>query len=477
MMLLSVILVNSDLDVKIEKEDIEILRCENDNISDAVKRARGKYVLFICNQDRFADHFFDLVYDKVQEEFDCCFINYYIDYEYKKDVKRNNTYEHTSEIKPYYLEYLWNFMFRRDIFLEILKIPRDGGFDESIDNLIKINTAISDVVYYHRPVGEDNTLADVPYVDVKSVEYYKNIIYLKDNLSGLFNGVITWALHIGKCFGDKYDIVLMYDYVYDETYDRLSKYFTLMHREKFVNYFCDRYICTYLDYDIPNNIFYNEESSTFIHGLMLGDELTPDLYDRYIAVSKTCMETVKFAFEGKECEYIHNPVCINKDEVKPHINLVSTLRSEECKGLKRLEQLSKIFDEEKIPYTWNVFTDVNEGTNHDGFIYRNSVFDALPYVKAADYLVLLSDIESFSYSVVESLMLNTKVVVTPVKVYDEIGVKDGKNAIVIPFEYFEEDRKEDLRKKVLEIYEKKDKRINFKPTKLNFLEFGKLFKE
>ena len=479
MKLLTVVLMNSSLDFTIDNDEIEIIKASHRNIRTTIKYANGKYILFICNKDKVAPNFFDYICSKIHEEFDCCFINYKINYNLPREVYRNNSYEHLSTLRPYLLEYLWSFMYKTILLRRIAAYERNGDFDSKIDRIMKNVTAIPEVIYYHEPIQEETNILTIPFVDFKKKEYYKNIIYLKSNLSGIFNGIVTWIMNIGKCFGSKYDITVLYDNGYDETVERLSKYVRTIHREKFVNYFCDRYISTYLDYNTPNNIFYNEEASTFIHGLLINDDmLSPDLYDRYIAVSRRCMDSIVFGFESdKKAEYIHNPVYIDKKEIKPHLRLVSTLRSEACKGLTRLEQVSKILDEEKIPYTWNVFTDVNQGTNHSGFIYRNCSFDIMPYVNDADYLVLLSDIESFSYSVIEALMADTKVVVTPVDVFNEIGVVDGENAVVIPFEYFEEENKEKLRDKVLQLYAEKNKKIHFKPTKMNYLDFAKLFKE
>ena len=335
--------------------------------------------------------------------------------------------------------------------------------------------AIEEIIYFHNGNNTEFTLEGVPYVDYKNIEHYKNILYLRDS-AGTFSGLITWIMNIGRCFGKDYDITLLYDDIFPETEEKFRKYIRTVRREKFTNYVCERFVDTYLDYDFPRNIFYNEESSTFVHGIMGDENLEPDLYDRYIAVSDTCRKTVTFGFEtDKKPEYIHNPIKIDDNMVRPHLKLVSTQRSENIKGLDRLVKVAKILDEENIPYTWNVFTDVNEGTNKGGFIYRNCVFNPLSYVQDSDYLVLLSDTESFCYSVAEALSLNTKVVVTPLDVFNELGVKDRKNGYVIPFEYFEDNNKEKLREKVVEIYQNKEKIINDELAPLNFNKFGELF--
>ncbi len=137
------------------------------------------------------------------------------------------------------------------------------------------------------------------------------------------------------------------------------------------------------------------------------------------------------------------------------------MRTSDIKRPERIVALAKIFDELEIPYTWNVFTDKNENTNINGLIYRRRLLNPMPYVNDSDYFVLLSDSESFSYSVVEALSVNTKVIVTPLEVYDEIGVEDGKNGFVVPFEYFDEENKDKLVEFAKKIYANKDMKFKY----------------
>ena len=124
--------------------------------------------------------------------------------------------------------------------------------------------------------------------------------------------------------------------------------------------------------------------------------------------------------------------------------------------------MARLLDELDIPYTWNLFTDVNENTNKGGLIIRNRVPNPLPYIEDADYFVLLSESEAMPYSVLEALSLNTKVIVTPLEAFFELGVKDGVNGIVIPHEYFDDGNEEKLKKVLLKAYKEKDKEIKFK---------------
>ena len=63
-----------------------------------------------------------------------------------------------------------------------------------------------------------------------------------------------------------------------------------------------------------------------------------------------------------------------------------------------------------------------------------STKDVRDYFRKADYVVQLSDIESFCYTLVEALELGTPVLTTPLSVLPEIGFEDSKNGYLLPFD-------------------------------------------
>ena len=89
------------------------------------------------------------------------------------------------------------------------------------------------------------------------------------------------------------------------------------------------------------------------------------------------------------------------------------------------------------------------------------VVNPLPYFADSDYFVLLSDSEALSYAVVEALSVNTKVLVTPQDAYAEFGLKDGENAVIVPYDYFEEENKEKLVDLIKKIYADKEREIQY----------------
>lgn len=68
-------------------------------------------------------------------------------------------------------------------------------------------------------------------------------------------------------------------------------------------------------------------------------------------------------------------------------------------------RLANLLDEAGIPYIWTIFTnDTNEIVNPN-IIYVKPRLDITNYMMDADFLVQLSDCESYCFSVVESLTL------------------------------------------------------------------------
>ncbi len=438
-------------------EDVDVRFIEDlDNIIEYVKKVRTKYVSFIREEDMVTDRYIECILDKLSLNYDSIYIPHKIAYDYKIQPKILANDIKLKDTKPLYGSYIWEFVFKRSKLLNLF----DGNDIDSFNSMVndKFTTySLNEVVYYHFP-NNKSKIKRLQYVDIKETSYYKNIIYVGKYCNGTFNGYISWLLNIGRIFSNKYDITILYDDIPAITLNRFSKYFTCIKYSNSLNYLCDRLLVTYSTYYYPRNIIHLEHNYMFIHGIMKdypnSCKYKDDIYDYYVAVSKTAAKGAEGHFPTKNILSIMNPFKLDMDLVKPHLKLVSAQRSSKIKRMDRIEMLAKALDEEKIPYTWNVFSDYKENTNVNGLVFRRRVDNPLPYVKDADYFVLLSDSESMSYSVVEALSLGTRVIVTDLDVYNEIGV-NGSNGIIIPRNIF--DNKYTLREVAKIIYKEKDK--------------------
>lgn len=475
---LTIIVLGEPFNVIKEQNNIEFISANNKNLVDEIKLANSKYLVFVKDDDEISEDYMNAIKDKIKEDFDCCFINYIIKYDYVKEPKIVTNERELKNNKPYYGEYIWSFIFKKEKLVELLDSP-EQEFNKRVDELFVNNSAINEVVYYHNPNGKKN-IKNFCYNDIKESTYYPNIIYVGKGCNGVFNGYISWIKNIGRCFASKFDITILYEYnMYEPTLENFSKRFKCIKRENNINYVCDRLLVTYSTYFYPKNINYLDENYMFIHGNMSdypnSRRFFDDVYTKYIAVSKTSALKAKGYFPTDNIEYILNPFKLDDELLKPHLKLVSAQRSAPEKKPERLKIIANALTSLGIPFTWNVFTDSPVNVVQNGIIYRGSIDNPLPYIADSDYFVSLSNSEALSYSVLEALALNTKVIVTPLEAYKELNIRDGENAYIIPFEYLEEENTEKLIELIIEIYINKDRKINYKFDEKLFDGYNALF--
>lgn len=107
-------------------------------------------------------------------------------------------------------------------------------------------------------------------------------------------------------------------------------------------------------------------------------------------------------------------------------------------------RLAELLDSKGIKYIWTVFTNSEKVINNPNIVYMKPKLDIRDYIADNDFLVQLSDGEAYCYSAVESLMLNTAVIVTDLPVFRELGI-DSKHGIVLDLD-FKDINEEDLTK-------------------------------
>lgn len=457
-----IIIGNSTRIIPNSKTDIIFLK--NQALGDIVRKVKTKYLTFSLEGDMVSDRYIDSIFEKLDNNYDSIYIQHRIAYDYVNTPKTLTNDFYLEDNKPYYGSYIWSYVFKKTSLLKVIDEKNADKFNTLVDKYFKKTGAIGEINYFHFP--KERLIKKFCYTDVKETNYYKNIIYVKDYCNGTFNGYISWLINMGKAFKKKYDLTILYTELPTQTLNRFSKYFRCVKYDSSIDYICDRLVVTYSTYFYPVNIFHLEHNYLFIHGVMSDykDDYVykDDIFDYYIAVSKTASEGSK-KYYPKDIKTLLNPFVLD-EEISTPLRLVSAQRSSKIKRMDRIESLAKALDLEGIPYTWNVFSDYKENTNINGLVFRERVLDPLPYIKDADYFVLLSDSEALPYSIIEALSLNTKVIVTPLDVYNEIGVKDDYNGFIINKEDFNDMDK--LRLKVREIYKEKDKKFkyNYSPS-------------
>lgn len=150
--------------------------------------------------------------------------------------------------------------------------------------------------------------------------------------------------------------------------------------------------------------------------------------DRIIHVSEASRESYK-----SKGDVIYNPLL---KSTKKSLLLVSATRipaPDKGKNAERMLKLAELLNLYRIPFVWLNFSDMPLNNAPKGFVNVGTYEDLQPFISKADYLVQLSDREGFGYSVLEALINKVAVIVTPFSTIEELGVKDGYNGYVIPF--------------------------------------------
>lgn len=283
---------------------------------------------------------------------------------------------------------------------------------------------------------------------MKNVFYFHTISYI--------GGCESWFWYLSKLYKN---MVIYYKEGHPEQIKRLAKNVEVRkYTDEIIK--CDNFFCCY-NPDIINKVEANMYAH-IIHCDYKKVSFSPIMnpkFNKYIAVSKLAGESFK-EITGKDYELIYNPIKIEKPNVSKYndgvLHLISATRLTREKGLKRMQKLARLLDKLGIKYSWEIYTNKHRSEVGNNVVYKSPKLDMLEEIAKADYLVQLSDCESYCYSVVESLMVGTPVIVTNLPVLKELGVKHGKNAVICDF---------DMNNVDLDLIKSKSLKTNYIPPK------------
>ena len=269
-------------------------------------------------------------------------------------------------------------------------------------------------------------IAGIEVVNVPKV--YDAIIYCEyaNKVGGISTFIYEWC----KMMYKDHKILYMYDSMDENQLQRLRKMVDCEKRTSQTRE-CDTLILNRLTDKIPQNVIYKKVIQMVHACKQIKYPINQDR-DYIVNVSQAAKESW-----GKSSEngiVIHNPIV---PEYKRVLRLVSATRIgavDKGQNDNRYVKLANMLHAEKIPFIWLNFSDKPLPNAPKDFINMGTSPNVQGYVRMADYLVQLSDVESFSYSIMEALTNYTAVICTPMPVISEIGVKDGINAHVVPFD-------------------------------------------
>ena len=245
-------------------------------------------------------------------------------------------------------------------------------------------------------------------------------------------GIETFIYSFCENMHEKYDIVVLYDIMDQIQIDRVSKYAKCVKNssQKIV---CDTVIVVRIFDSIPSNIRY-KKSVQMAHCLKQRSWSIPQTRDAIVCVSNASKES--FGEEGKDAKVINNMSYKFSD--KEVLFLISATRVgavDKGKNDERMVKLAKLMNTKGIKYIWAYFGNRPLHSAPQEMVYMGQSLDVTPYIKKADYLVQLSDTEAFSYALLESLCLQTPLIVTPLEQNEDMKIKDGVNAYIVPFDF------------------------------------------
>ena len=239
-------------------------------------------------------------------------------------------------------------------------------------------------------------------------------------------GIETWTYNFCKAMHKYYDILILASHIDPDQHKRLLPYaeITTDLRRTIV---CDTAInCRYV-LELPKNIEYKRYIQV-VHTCKMQEYWTiKDQADQIIYVSKVAADS----FNDPEGKVIHNltdPRPTNK-----MLTLVSATRLSYEKGGQRMIDFARLLERHNIDYTWYVFSDEKLTGAPDNIVYKRPTLNIKPYIKAADFVVQLSDQEAYGYSIVEAWEMGTPTITTPLPVLPEIGFINGKQGFTVPF--------------------------------------------
>lgn len=277
----------------------------------------------------------------------------------------------------------------------------------------------------------------------------RNVFYFKKINS--VGGVESFFYYLAQ----KYNFKVYYKDGDPEQIKRLSQLVEVHKYKEPIK--CDKFFCNYgLDIEVEA-----KEKYEMIHCDFKQVNFKPLVYDgfKYIGVSQLACDSFT-ELTGKECELIYNPIEIEIPKVEKNndgkLHLISATRLTKEKGLQRMQKLAKMLEQAGIDYEWIVYTNRKRQPIGKNVIYKDTKLDIIKEIAKADYLVQLSNCESYCYSVVESLMVGTPVIVTDLPVYKELGIIHNKNAIICDL---------DMKKVDLHLIKEKSLKTAYKPPK------------
>lgn len=415
---------------------IKFIRQQNKGVSGARNRglnvAKGQYIAFVDADDLLAADYVKKVLKAIESEPDTVYLSWKsIDGRLGKIIQSEK-----DEFNPYN-RCVWNRVFSREYiygmkFDESMPVAEDDDFLKRLPEA-KSKTYISTPVYFYR-AGVKGGLTDRKLNGEFNPPDIKTQVVVYCGNAQIIGGIETFIYNFCKEMCEYYDILVLYtEHMDSKQVLRLAQFVQVM-RDTGKVIHCDTLINIRLTDEVPRTVRCKKRIQ-MSHTCQLAKSgkwhwTIKQNYDELIFVSQAAADS--FADQVSEYEVIPN--LTEPEKPRRALNLVSACRLTWEKGEQRMYELAEMFRSKDIPFIWMVFSGHEMKKRIPGMILCPPTLDVRSYFAKADYVVQLSDIESFCYTLAESLELGTPVLTTPIAVLPEIGFEEGKNGYTIPFD-------------------------------------------
>lgn len=244
-------------------------------------------------------------------------------------------------------------------------------------------------------------------------------------------GIETFFYEWCSVMKEHYKILFLYDYCDPVQLERLKTVVQCVSVKEARNITCDTLILNRLNEGIPGNVSY-KKTVQVCHCCAQKSYRIPQHRDYLVNVSKAAKAS--WGDEAKKGIVINN-IC--RKSAKKSLLLISATRigaTDKGSNDSRFLKLAHMLNDAEIPFIWLNFSDVPLNNPPRNFVNLDSRFNIQDYIARADYLVQLSDVEAYSYAVLEALINHTAVICTPVPSFSDQRVRDGVNGYIVPYD-------------------------------------------
>lgn len=244
-----------------------------------------------------------------------------------------------------------------------------------------------------------------------------NIILYQHYLAEI-GGIETWIYYLLSELKNYYNVIFLYDKADEKQLQRLmNNGIKVMKRTTGKIYECDLLIKASSDGNLNGIVadYYIQMIHANYSELKYFNYNETFEMDKYIAVSEVSKRSFEEKYLTKKAVVIQNYVVKEKVNYSPkneYLTLVSACRLTSEKGYDRILTLANELNKRKINYKWYIYTNDGRQLNIPNVIKCKPTLNIQEKLANADYVVQLSDTESYCYTIHEALAHTVPVIVT-----------------------------------------------------------------